>query len=98
MKHSPPAHTSAPAHAHSGLPTLQAGALASAQSTEETGRACRIGLHRPSHCLAAPALLPYDVSDVAGRLGPAVFDGGLERGVVAVVLVGVFLGEVGDRL
>ena len=40
----------------------------------------------------------YDVSDVGGGLGPAVFDGGLEGVVVAVVLVGVFLGEVGDRL
>src|SRR5215470_14639903 len=42
--------------------------------------------------------LPYGVSDVGRGLGPAVFHGGLERGVVAVVLVGVFLGEVGDRL
>ena len=38
------------------------------------------------------------VSDVGGCLGPAVFDGGLERGVVAVVLVGVCFGEVGDRI
>src|SRR5215469_16039521 len=44
------------------------------------------------------AFLPDDVSDVAGGLGPAVFDGGLECGVVAFVLVGVGLGEVGDRL
>jgi hypothetical protein len=42
--------------------------------------------------------LPCAVSDVGGRLDPAVFDGGLECGVVAVVLVGVFFGEVGDRL
>jgi len=38
------------------------------------------------------------VSDFGGRLGSAVFDGGLERGVVAFVLVGVGFGEVGDRL
>ena len=38
------------------------------------------------------------VSDVGGRFDPAGFDGGLERGVVAVVLVGVCFGEVGDRV
>ena len=41
---------------------------------------------------------PGPVLDVGGCLDPAVFDGGLERGVVAVVLVGVGLGEVGDSL
>src|SRR5215813_7112224 len=45
-----------------------------------------------------PHSLPNGVLNVAGRLGPAVFDGGLECGVVEFVLVGVFLGEVGDRL
>ena len=41
----------------------------------------------PAH--RSPVSSPYDVSDVGGRLDPAVFDGGLERGVVAVVLVGL---------
>jgi hypothetical protein len=38
------------------------------------------------------------VLDLGGRLGSAFLDGGLERGVVAFVLVGVGFGEVGDRL
>src|SRR5215469_7401401 len=46
----------------------------------------------------SPCCLPLAVSDVGGRLGPALFESGLERGVVALVLVGVFLGEIGDRL
>src|SRR5215469_10931796 len=46
----------------------------------------------------SPRSLPHAVSDVGGRLGPALFDGGLERGVVAVVLVGVLFGEIGGRL
>ncbi len=45
----------------------------------------------------SPGCSPHDVLDVGGGLGPVVFDGGLEGGVVAFVLVGVFLGEVGDR-
>jgi hypothetical protein len=36
--------------------------------------------------------------DLGGGFGFAVFDGGLERGVVAFVLVGVGFGEVGDGL
>jgi hypothetical protein len=36
--------------------------------------------------------------DLSGRLGSAIFHRGLERGVVALVLVGVGFGEVGDRL
>ena len=36
--------------------------------------------------------------NLGGGFCPAVFDRGLERGVVAFVLVSVFLGEVGDRL
>ena len=36
--------------------------------------------------------------DVGRGLGSAVLDGGLQRGVVALVLVGVFLRKLGDRL
>jgi hypothetical protein len=36
--------------------------------------------------------------DLGGRLGSAVFHRGLERGIVALVLVGVGFGEGGDRL
>ena len=50
----------------------------------------------PAH--RSPVSSPYDVSDVGGRLDPAVFDGGLERGVVAVVLVGLDQREAGEGL
>ena len=36
--------------------------------------------------------------DLGGDFGSALLNGGLERGVVAFVLVGVGFGEVGDGL
>jgi hypothetical protein len=41
---------------------------------------------------------PWCLLDLGGGFGPAVFDRGLERGVVAFVLVGAGFGEVGDGL
>ena len=46
----------------------------------------------------SPPARPATSLDVAGGLGFAVFDGGLQRGVVEFVLVGVGFGEVGDGL
>ena len=58
---------------------------------------CKIWRSR-SFGRTSPVAGAADALDLGGRFGSAVFDGGLERGVVAFVLVGVGFGEVGDRL